>query len=336
MRCVISGAAGFIGSELTRRILAATDWDVIAVDGFRHRGVTDRLTATVDGVRAADYLGNRLTVVTHDLAVPISAQLADHIGDVDCVLALASGSHVGASLADPRSFAENNVAVMLTTLEYARQARPGHVIVVSTDEVYGPSDPGATSGEWDAIVPSTPYSASKAAQESLAVAWWRSFGVPVTIVNMHNVYGPLQGAEKLIPLVISAVADGRMVGIHGTEADGGGSRCWLNVADVAAALIHVASELPPERFGDGAARPARWHIASQERMSNVDVSRRIAALMGKELRWEWSDARPGHDGHYGLDGSRLAAAGWKPEIPFAEGLDQTVRWYLENPGWLLP
>jgi dTDP-glucose 4,6-dehydratase len=314
-------------------LLRPGNWEVSAIDSFRHRGRTDRIVMQASDIQPPGQ-GTRLTVHTHDLAAPIGPQMAEQIGRVDILLALASGSHVGASLADPRAFAENNVAVALTTLEYAREYKPGHVVWVSTDEVYGAAEPGRAHREWDAIIPSSPYSASKAAQEAFAVAWWRSHGVPVTIVSMQNVYGPLQGAEKFIPLVIAAVRDGRTLKLHGSEASPS-ARSWLHVSDVASALYYIAANLPAEPFSGGPARPARWNIAGADSRTNLDVAERIAARMSMPLKWEWSDERAGLDSRYDLDGSKLAEAGWKPVMPFWYGLEDTVLWYLSHPEWLV-
>lgn len=334
-RVLLTGVAGFIGSELARHILRETDWEIVALDSLRHRGTTDRLTTEVGGQSILGSHG-RARLVRHDLAAPISSQMAARIGPVDAVLALASKSHVDTSIAEPREFAENNIAVALTTLEYVREFSPAaHLVWVSTDEVYGPVAAfGETHQEWSPFVPSNPYSASKAAQEALAVSYWRTYDLPVSVVNMHNVYGPCQHAEKFIPKVVSAVRDGRTVQIHGT-AESNGSRCWLYVADAVAAIAMVASELAPARFSDGADRPSRWNIASAEQVTNLDLASLIALSMGRPLSWEWSNARPGRDQHYGLDGSKLADAGWKPAVRLEQGLEQTVRWYTEHPEWLL-
>ncbi len=335
MKAVVTGVGGFIGSALVRHILHKTDWEVAGIDSFRHRGATDRLTAVVGLAAITDY-PDRFKLAVHDLAVPVSAQLGQRLGQTDVLFALASRSHVDASIADARSFVENNVALALTTLEAARESiRPRHVIWVSTDEVYGPtSDPEELRPEWSTLLPSNPYSASKAAQEALAVAWWRSYDLPVTLVNMHNVYGETQGAEKFIPKVIGQVLRQQTVQVHGDEVRASGSRRWLHAADVAAALTHIASELPAARFSQGADRPDRWNIAADNRATNLEVAQSVASILGQPLHWRWSSDRAGGDTHYGLDGSKLAAAGWKPATSFAEGLESVVEWTAAHPEWL--
>lgn len=339
---LVTGAGGFIGSQLTRTILAGTDWQVTAMDSFRHRGTTDRLILECDGVCPVAWSGDRLNIMRHDLSVPVSLQMASRIGPVDIVFAVASGSHVDTSITEPREFVENNVAVGLTVLEFVREYNPGaHVVLVSTDEVYGPVEPGQLHAEWDPIIPSNPYSASKAAQENLAVAWWRSFGLNVTIVNMHNVYGPGQHPEKFVPKVIGKLRAGESVPIHATDildnaANTGGSRHWLYVGDVAEALIKV-SQLPVTRYLPALSdvqRPNRWNIASSQRWSNVAMAERIAAVMGVDLEWHPVVARPGRDHHYGLTNDRLAYFGWRAITPLNEGLSRTVKWYDEHPHWL--
>jgi dTDP-glucose 4,6-dehydratase len=331
-RVVVTGGSGFVGAALIRHILRSTDWDVVTVVSFRHGGWSDRLATEVCGVTIAD--SPRVEVITHDLSAPVSALMADRIGEVDTVFALAAGSHVDASIASPAGFVANNVNVMLSTLEWARHARPRHVVVVSTDEVYGSAlKAGDLRPEWAPIVPSSPYSASKAAQEAVSVAWWRAYGVPVSIVNMTNVYGPAQSADKFVPLVTAIVRAGGVLPVHGSSGRRS-SRWWVHVDDVAEALLHVG-RMEPVSFAAGADRPSRWNVAGATCADNLELAQRIAGLMGRDLEWGWSDARPGADAHYGLDGSALAAAGWSPGVPFDEGLKSTVEWYLRNPRWLL-
>ena len=171
-RLLLTGAGGFIGSHVLRHLLHETDWQITATDSFRHKGKTDRILAAADGIPG---WRERLDVVVHDLAAPLSAQAAGRIGDVDYVIAMASASHVDRSITDPAGFFRNNAEVAISTLEFCREAKPRAVVWISTDEVYGPVGPyDAGHPEWAPILPSNPYSASKAAQEALAISYWRT------------------------------------------------------------------------------------------------------------------------------------------------------------------
>jgi len=231
-------------------------------------------------------------------------------------------------------FVTNNVAVILNTLELARQLRPRHVIVISTDEVYGPVERGGAHAEWAPVIPSNPYSASKAAQEAIAVAYWRSYGVPVTIVNCMNLIGERQDREKYLPMLIAGISRGDKVAVHGTPGNIG-TRHYLHARNLADALVTVLPWIPPHFPASD--RPARWNIAGFDPVSNLELAQLVADIIGRPLRYELIDfhsARPGHDPHYGLDPSKLTAAGWKPPVGFAESLERTVRWTLSHPEWL--
>lgn len=332
MRLWLSGAGGFIGHHVLEHVLTVTDWDVEATDSFRHKGRCDRIAQVLDG---RPERGGRTRVTTHDLAAPFSAGETAGFGRVDYMIAMASESHVDRSLADPVPFVRNNTDVILHTLELARVLKPRHVIVISTDEVYGPVERGGAHPEWAPVLPSNPYSASKAAQEACAVAWWRSYSVPVTIVNCMNLFGERQDPEKFLPMLTGRIARGERVPVHGRPGDIG-TRHYLHARNLADALVHILTSLPPVLF-PAADRPGRWNIASPDPVSNLDLARQVADITGKPLLHDLVDfhsARPGHDPHYGLDPSKLAAAGWKPPVPFAESLERTVRWSLKHPEWL--
>jgi dTDP-glucose 4,6-dehydratase len=328
-RGLLTGAAGFAGSHVLRHLLAETDWEIVCPVTFRHRGNSDRIASALEG---NDARHRRVRVVMHDLTAPFP-DIADRAGRCDYVIAMASESHVDRSIADPVPFIRNNADVILSTLEYARAVRPETVIVFSTDEVYGPMAADEPHAEWSPVLPSNPYSASKACQEAIAVSYWRTYGVPVVIVNSMNLIGQMQDPEKFLPMVISRVLAGETVTIHGTPGDIG-SRYFIHARNVADAVLFLAGQ-PVPRFPD-AARPGRWNVAG-ERLTNLDLAQQAAAVLGRELNFSLTDfhsARPGHDPHYGLDGSKLAAAGWKPPVPFAGSLAATVRWYQASPEWL--
>lgn len=332
-RVLLTGASGFAGAHALRHLLTGTDWDLTCPVTFRHRGSADRIASSLRG-NPAWY--DRTDVVMHDLTAPLSPQELTRGGEVDYIVAYASQSHVDRAIADPAPFVRNNVDVALATLETARALRPEAVVWVSTDEVYGPigrGEPGMA--EWAPILPSNPYSASKAAQEAVAVSYWRTYGVPVVIVNCMNMIGEMQDPEKFVPMVTRRVLSNGTVTIHGTPGDIG-SRCYLHARNLADAVLHILLHLPPARFPQSP-RPDRYHVAGLEQVSNLDLARQIAAIAGRPLRYRLEDfhtTRPGHDPHYGLDSSKITAAGWKAPVPFAESLERTVRWTMEHPEWL--
>lgn len=329
----LSGAGGFIGHHVLEHALATTDWHILATDSFRHKGKTDRITQVLDG---HPQWRPRLDVITHDLAAPFTPAAAASMGGVDYMIAMASQSHVDRSITDPVPFVTNNIQVILNTLELARTLRPRAVIVISTDEVYGPVEAGSPGHpEWAPVVPSNPYAASKAAQEAIAVSYWRSYGLPVTIVNCMNLFGERQDAEKFLPKTIRHVIRGEPVPVHGRPGDIG-TRHYLHARNLADALLHILTSLPPAQF-PAADRPDRYNIAGPEPVSNLALAEAVAEITGRPLRYELIDfhsARPGHDPHYGLNPAKLAAAGWKPPVDFRESLERAVRWTLQNPEWL--
>jgi dTDP-D-glucose 4,6-dehydratase len=235
-RVLLTGAAGFAGSHALRHLLAETDFEIVCPVTFRHRGNSDRIASAIQD---NDEWHQRTKVVMHDLTAPLPA-LADRVGHCDYVIAMAAESSVDQSIDAPVPFIRNNVDVILTTLEYARTAHPGTVIVFSTDEVYGPMLDNVPHAEWSPVLPSNPYAASKAAQEAVAISYWRTYGVPVILVNCFDTsmrvltpdgfkgYGQLKVGDRVWALdgdenlVLEPVlrlmrrpGDGRMIRIKG-------------------------------------------------------------------------------------------------------------------------
>lgn len=350
-RVLITGAGGFAGSHYLEHVLKTTDWNVVATDSFRHRGKTDRISEVLTSspfhtYSTRQYLpfgsdwGARTEILTHDLTVPFSNQAIERIGEIDYMACYASESHVDRSISDPVSFSRNNVDVALTTLELARTLKPKALVWVSTDEVYGPVGRYDYMGkaEWSAILPSNPYSASKAAQEAFVISYWRTFGVPAVIVNAMNMIGERQDTEKVVPMVIGKVMRGEEVTIHGMPGNIG-TRHYLHARNLADGINFILGELPPRKFGEFVHRPDRYNIASPERTDNLNLAQMIAEDVGKPLRYRLEDfhtTRPGHDPHYGLDSSKLRGLGWNMPVPFRESLRKTVEWTLRNPEWLIP
>jgi dTDP-glucose 4,6-dehydratase len=344
-RVLLTGAGGFLGSHVFEHVLAVTDWRVIATDSFRHKGRCDRLARILAEAPDPDSWRSRVSVITHDLAAPMTAGQVLHMcggGPVDLVIAMASQSHVDRSLADPVPFVRNNVDVILNTLELCRQLTPQMVIVISTDEVYGPVTPGHAHPEWAPVLPSNPYAASKAAQEAIAVSYWRAYGLPAVIVNCMNLFGEMQDAEKFLPMMIGKISRGEPVPIHGRPGDIG-SRHYLHARNLADALLFIYRQLgasayeTPTLAGFPVPRPDRYNIAGASAISNLDLACAVADVMGARLRYELVDfhhARPGHDAHYGLDPGKLKVLGWSPPVDFDVSLEKTVQWSLKHPEWL--
>jgi dTDP-glucose 4,6-dehydratase len=330
---LLTGAGGFAGHHLLHHLLLETRWDIVATDSFRHRGKTDRITALLDWDK--DWR-SRVDVITHDLSAPFSAQMTHRIAGahgLDYLIAMASESHVDRSIADPVPFIQNNVNVMLNTLELARDLKPAVVLVISTDEVFGP---GGGHKEWDPLIPSNPYSASKAAQEAIAVSYWRTYGVPAIITNTVNMYGERQDPEKFLPLVISRILAGKKITVHGTPDDIG-SRYYIHARNAADAWLFLLGNAVPSMF-PVTQRPDRYNISPAFPMSNLELAQLTADTLDMPLDYELADfhsARPGHDPHYGLDATAITTAGWKPPVGRDESLKRTINWYLEHPDWLL-
>lgn len=331
-RVLLTGAGGFVGHHFLEHLLATTDWGIVATGSFRHRGKTDRIVQVLDG--HPSWRG-RVDVLTHELTAPFSTQAMYRIGSPDYIIAMASESHVDRSISDPVPFVRNNVDVILSTLELARVVQPKAVIVVSTDEVYGPCEPGQGHVEWSPIIPSNPYSASKAAQEAIAISYWRTYGVPIILTNTMNIIGERQDPEKFLPMLIRRISRGEVVTIHGTP-DQIGTRHYLHARNAASAWLYLLEETTPWMF-PGYEMPSRWNVAGPEPVSNLELALAVASIIGKPLNYELVDfhsARPGHDPHYGLHSGKLAKAGWKPPVDFRESLERTVRWTLANREWL--
>lgn len=332
-RLLLTGAGGFIGAHVLEHLLVNTGWDIVATDSFRHKGKSDRIANVIE--MHPDWRA-RVSVVTHDLTAPFTPQTISRLGQVDWIIAMASESHVDRSIDDPVPFILNNTNVILNTLELARAVKPEVFITISTDEVYGPLDQGIEWPEWSPIRPSNPYSASKAAQEAISNSYWRTYGVPVVIINCMNLIGERQDPEKYVPMLIKRISRGETVTVHGTPG-AIGSRHYLHARNMGDALLHIL-RLPfaPAQF-PGHDRPDRYNIVGPDRVDNLELALMVAETIGKPLKYELVDfhsTRPGHDPHYGLDGKKLANLGWTPPVPFEESLERTVRWTLDHPEWL--
>lgn len=354
MKTLLTGAAGFLGSHALRHLLVNTDDEIICPVSFKHKGLPARLRVAMamGEAKGLDVLrAKRVKVIYCDLR-EIDAMTERDIGQVDRIINYAAESHVDRSISDPVPFISNNVDVVVSMLEFARrQESLTSFVQISTDEVYGPaSREEYPSGhpEWAPIIPSNPYSASKAAQEAIAISYWRTYDLPITILNCMNLIGETQDTEKFFPMVMKKILASEPVPIHAMSmaAIGWmrpvpytiGSRFYLHARNLADAALYVSGH-PRLRYSEGLDKPNRYNVVGEREMDNLEMAKAIfAAMRGSgELAHEFVDfhsTRPGHDLRYALDGSKLERLGWKRPIDISESIDRTVRWTLNHKEWL--
>ena len=332
-RVLLTGASGFVGSHVLRHIILNTDWFVVCPTTFTHKGLQDRIRIALDDLPDAY---KRVKIIRCDFTSPISPITSREFGNIDLVINVASESHVDRSIEEPAPFIINNVSLICHILDWARNSNIEKFIQVSTDEVYGPAPDGYAHIEWeDQHLPSNPYSASKAAQEDIAFSYWRTYGIPLIITNTMNIIGETQDPEKYVPMVIKKVFNKEKVSIHGSLDGKIGSRFYLHARNQADGLIYV-SNLPAPAYGESNT-PARYHIAGEREVDNLELATLIAEYVGEPLNYEIVDfhsSRPGHDLRYALNQDKITEAGWKMPIPFEDSLERTVKWTLSHKEWL--
>jgi dTDP-glucose 4,6-dehydratase len=313
---LVTGGAGFIGSNFVRYALAAhPDWHVTTLDKLTYAGRRENLH---------DVLGDpRHTFVHDDIAnAPVSRPLVEQS---DIVVHFAAETHVDRSILAAGDFIRTDVEGTWVLLESARRA--SHLrrfIQISTDEVYGSVAVGA-SVETDELKPRNPYAASKAGADRLAYSYWATYNVPVVVTRASNNYGPNQFPEKVIPLFVTNLLEDIPVPLYG---DGKNVRDWLHVDDHCRAI-----DLLIEHGVNGEV----YNIGGGNEVTNLDLTHRILETLGKpsSLIKPVAD-RPGHDRRYCLDTTKLRGIGWTPREPFDEGLRRTIDWYRKNEWWWRP
>lgn len=334
-KALLTGIGGSIGIHMFAHIMHNTDWHVVGIDSFRHKGWSDRIKVML-GIHPE--WEERLTIVTHDLVAPFSELRKKKIGSIDYIIHLASLSDVEASIHDPVTFIRNNTELTLNLLEYAREVKPESFIMFSTDEVYGPTpSKKEVYEEWSPIVPSNPYAASKACQEAIAISYWRTYNVPVVITNTMNNFGEMQQASKYPVMIQKWIENGQKITVHGENGDIG-SRSYIHSRNVSDAVLFIIKNLPPHMHVPGTAdKPDRYNIAGDKQIDNLELVKLISELMDKEADYELIDfhnTRPGHDKHYGLNGDKLKNAGWKSPVSFEDSLKSTIEWQKEHKEWI--
>jgi dTDP-glucose 4,6-dehydratase len=324
-RLLVTGGAGFIGSELVRQLLARRDaTHVTVLDKLTYAGNRTNLAP----VEADPEQAARFTFVRGDIAD--ATVVGPLVAEADAVVNVAAESHVDRSILDPEAFLRTGVIGVHVLLEAVRveaeRAANGdrttpRFLQVSTDEVYGEVAEGR-SVETDALSPRSPYAAAKAAGELLVHAYHVTFGIDAVTTRGSNTYGPFQHPEKLIPLFTTNALEGKPLPMYG---DGMQVRDWLHVSDHAAGIDFALRH--------GVAGEA-YNIAGGTELPNREVIGRLLAATQRD----WTlvrtvPDRPGHDRRYAMDGSKLEALGWRPRVSFDEGLPATVAWYREHGDW---
>jgi len=315
VKLVVTGGAGFIGSNFVRHVLREHPDDrVVNLDKLTYAGNPANLADMARDPRYAFVQGD----------ICDAALVRDLVRGVDAVVNFAAESHVDRSLVEPDAFLRTDVFGVFTLLEAVRELKVPRFLHISTDEVYGSVAQGS-SGETDPLRPSNPYSASKAGGDLLALSYWRTHGVPVVVTRSSNNFGPYQYPEKVVPLFITNALDDQPLPLYG---DGRNVRDWLYVLDNCAAI-----DLVLRRGRDGEV----YNIGGGHEIENVVLTREILRLTGKpETLIRRVTDRAGHDRRNSVDSTKIARLGWAPRHPFAPALETTVRWYREHETWWRP
>ena len=333
-KVLLTGIAGFAGSHILEHILRNTDWEIIGIASWKHKGTPERVEEVLKGDPTWK---DRVTIITHDLVSPLPERTKKRLGVCDYILNIASESHVDRSITDPVPFVQNNINLVLNMLEFAREYKPELFLQFSTDEVYGVAPEGVNHKEWASIVPSNPYSASKAAQEAIAISYWRTYGVPLVLTNTMNLFGETQDPEKYMALCIRQISEEKPITVHGTPTNIG-SRYYLHARNMADAVLFIVKNLPSTPYTEEVDLvPDRYNIVGDIELNNLEVAEKISKVVGKPLNYTFTDfhaTRSGHDRRYALDGTKLKEKGWVAPLDFDTSLERYIKWTFQNPTWL--
>jgi len=313
---LVTGGAGFIGSAFVRLVAAETDWEIVNLDKLTYAGNLENLAAVESNARYRFVHGDITDAALVDSLVAETAPGA--------IVHFAAESHVDRSILSPEPVVQTNVLGTFRLLEAARLHNVARFVHVSTDEVYGSLPAPEEATEKFPLQPSSPYSASKAGSDMLALSYFVTFRLPVLVTRASNNYGPYQFPEKLIPLMIANALEDRPLPVYG---DGMQIRDWLYVDDHCRGILAV---LEKGRAGEV------YNIGGNRSLPNLDVVRKLVALAGKpESLIEYVKDRPGHDRRYALSSEKIfRETGWRPRVDFETGLARTIDWYRSHAAWV--
>ncbi|HVN67258.1 MAG TPA: dTDP-glucose 4,6-dehydratase, partial [Candidatus Sulfotelmatobacter sp.] len=315
MKALVTGGAGFIGSNFIRYALKAhPDWEIINFDKLTYAGNLDNLQDIANDPRYSFIKGD----ITDPKAVD---EAIARLGCGGLVVNFAAETHVDRSIVAAGSFVQTDVYGTYTLLEAVKKFKVARYLHISTDEVYGSREKGSFTEESN-LEPNSPYAASKAGGDLIVRAYFKTYGLPVIITRSSNNYGPYQYPEKVMPLFITNLLQGEKVPLYG---DGKNVRDWLYVVDNCAAV-----DLVLQKGNDGEI----YNIGGGNERQNIAVTKMIIKELGltEEMIQPVKD-RPGHDRRYSIDCAKVKKLGWAPRTKFEDGLQQTVAWYKENKEW---
>jgi dTDP-glucose 4,6-dehydratase len=315
MKIFVTGGAGFIGSNFIRHVLSLNQkYKIVNYDKLTYAGNLANLEAVAQNPNYSFVRGD----------ICDAAAVEEAMRGCDAVVHFAAESHVDRSIYEPAPVIETNLTGTFILLQVARKLHTERFVHISTDEVYGDMRPGAFADENSPLEPSSPYSASKAGSDLLVRSYVRTFGFPALITRSSNNYGPFQFPEKFLPLMITNIMDEKLLPIYG---DGKQQRDWLHVEDNCRGVLAV---LERGRIGEV------YNLGGIDIEENITIATRLLRLMGKpETLLTYVQDRPGHDRRYALHCHKMEEElGWKPLIPFEEGLRQTIDWYKSNADWM--
>ncbi len=316
MNILVTGGCGFIGSNFVRYMLEEhPEHSVINLDKLTYAGNLENL---------ADVAGNsRYTFIKADICDRSAVDAVVKKFSVEAIINFAAESHVDRSIVGPSIFIETNIGGTNVLLDVAKESGIQRFVQISTDEVYGSLGPTGKFREDSQLHPNSPYSASKAAADLLALAYYHTFGLPVIITRCSNNYGPYQFPEKLIPLMIANALENKQLPVYG---DGLNIRDWLYVRDHCTAIDLV---LMKGKVGEV------YNIGGENEWKNIDIVRLLLKIIEKsDSLITFVKDRLGHDRRYAIDASKIMnELGWKPIVTFEEGLAKTIKWYMHNKSW---